>query len=116
MEQQLFFYLVGLKMELPKNQFLIFFKLNKLVEDYHLLLPSKPLEGDFCCLENIDFWPLKLSQFLGNILTSFFLKKSEITHSKGILLRKIKINTKKLQQKFWGYFFLLGLIWCGITP
>jgi hypothetical protein len=55
MEQQLFFYLVGLKMELPKNQFLIFFKLNKLVEDYHLLLPSKPLEGDFCCLENIDF-------------------------------------------------------------
>jgi hypothetical protein len=30
-------------------------KLDKLVEDDHLLLGSKPLEGDFCCLENIDF-------------------------------------------------------------
>jgi hypothetical protein len=31
--------------------FLIFFKLGKLVEDYHLLLSSKPLEGDFIFLE-----------------------------------------------------------------
>jgi hypothetical protein len=38
-----------------KKVFLIFFKLGKLVDDYHLLLPSKPLEDDFCCLENIDF-------------------------------------------------------------
>jgi hypothetical protein len=45
----------SLKMELPKKVILIFFKLGKLVEDYHLLLPSKPLEDDFCCLENIDF-------------------------------------------------------------
>jgi hypothetical protein len=36
-----------------KNIFLIFLKLGKLVED--LLLASKPLEGDLCCLENIDF-------------------------------------------------------------
>jgi hypothetical protein len=42
-------------MELPKNVFLIFFKLGKKVEDYHLLLTSKPLEVNFCCLENIDF-------------------------------------------------------------
>jgi hypothetical protein len=34
----------------PKIIFLIFFKHDKLVENYHLLLPSKPLEGDFCCL------------------------------------------------------------------
>jgi hypothetical protein len=46
-----FFYLGSLNMELPKKKgFFIFFKLCKLVEDYHLLLPSKPLEGDFCCL------------------------------------------------------------------
>jgi hypothetical protein len=38
-----------------KSIFLIFFKRGKLVEDYHLFLSSKPLEGDFCCLENIDF-------------------------------------------------------------
>jgi hypothetical protein len=54
-EKQLFFYLGSLKMELPKSVFLIFFKLGKLVEDYQLLLPSKPLEGDFCCLEYMDF-------------------------------------------------------------
>jgi hypothetical protein len=27
----------------------------KLVEHYYLLFPSKPLEGDIFCLENIDF-------------------------------------------------------------
>jgi hypothetical protein len=42
-------------MELPKKVFLIVFKFDQLVEDYHLLLPSKPLEGDIFCLENIDF-------------------------------------------------------------
>jgi hypothetical protein len=45
-------------MELPKKHIfniLIIIKLGKLIEDYYLLLPSKPLEGDFCWLENIDF-------------------------------------------------------------
>jgi hypothetical protein len=42
-------------MELPKKIFLIFFKFDKLAEDYHLLLSSKPLEGDIFCLEKIDF-------------------------------------------------------------
>jgi hypothetical protein len=42
-------------MELPKKVFLIFFKLGKLVEDYHLLLPINLQEGDFYYLENIDF-------------------------------------------------------------
>jgi hypothetical protein len=58
-----------------KKVFVIFFKLSKLVEDYQLLLPSNPLDGDFCGLENIDFliWsPLKFSQFSGNIFASFF--------------------------------------------
>jgi hypothetical protein len=38
----------------PNLFFFIFFQLGKMkmVEDYHLLLLSKPLEGDFCCLEN----------------------------------------------------------------
>jgi hypothetical protein len=45
-QQQLFCLLGSLKMELPKKHiFLIFFKLGKLVEDYHLLHLSKPLEG-----------------------------------------------------------------------
>jgi hypothetical protein len=39
----------------PKTVFLIFFKLDKLVEDYQVLLPSKQLKVDFCCLENVDF-------------------------------------------------------------
>jgi hypothetical protein len=38
---------------ISQNRFLIFFKLGKLVEEYYILLPSKPLEGDFCCLELI---------------------------------------------------------------
>jgi hypothetical protein len=40
---------------LLKKIILIFVKLSKLVEDYHFLLSSKPLESNFCCLENIDF-------------------------------------------------------------
>jgi hypothetical protein len=44
------FYLRSLKMEFLKKVFLIFFKVSKLVDDYHLLLPSKPLEGYFCSL------------------------------------------------------------------
>jgi hypothetical protein len=39
------FYLGSLKMELPKKSILIVFILSKLVEDYHLLIPSKPLDG-----------------------------------------------------------------------
>jgi hypothetical protein len=31
------------------------FKLDKLVENYYLLFPLKPLEDDFDCLENIVF-------------------------------------------------------------
>jgi hypothetical protein len=42
-------------MELPKKHIFNIFKLGKPVEAYHLLSPSKLLEGDFCCLENIDF-------------------------------------------------------------
>jgi hypothetical protein len=38
-----------------KNIFLIFFKFDKLAEDCHLRLLSKPLEGDIICLENINF-------------------------------------------------------------
>jgi hypothetical protein len=34
---------------------LLFFQLSQLAEDYHLLLPSKPLEGKIFFLENIDF-------------------------------------------------------------
>jgi hypothetical protein len=34
---------------------LLFSQLSQLVEDFHLLLLSKPLEGDMFCLENIDF-------------------------------------------------------------
>jgi hypothetical protein len=59
------FYSGSLKMELPKIVFLIFFKLDKLVEDFHLFCPSKPLEVNFCCLENIDF----------RIWSPFFWKK-----------------------------------------
>jgi hypothetical protein len=35
--------------------FLIFFKLDKLVEDYQLIFPSEPFDVDFCCLGNIHF-------------------------------------------------------------
>jgi hypothetical protein len=49
------FKLRSLKMELLKKHILIFFKLGKVVKDYQLLLPLKALDGDFCCLENIDF-------------------------------------------------------------
>jgi hypothetical protein len=52
----IFFYLLGVTENgITQKTFLIFFKLGKLIEDYHLLLPSKPLEDEFCCLENIDF-------------------------------------------------------------
>jgi hypothetical protein len=50
-----FFYLGSLKMELPKKHIFNIFKFDKLAEDYHLLLSSKPLKGDIFCLENIDF-------------------------------------------------------------
>jgi hypothetical protein len=56
-QQQLFFSLLGVTENgiTQKPYFYYFFKLGKLVEDYHLLLPLKTLEGGFCCLENIDF-------------------------------------------------------------
>jgi hypothetical protein len=41
------FYFGLLKWNYPKNVFLIFFKFGQLVEDYHLPLPSKPLEGEY---------------------------------------------------------------------
>jgi hypothetical protein len=44
------------KWNYPKSLFLIFFKFDKLVKNYQLLLPSKPLDADFCCLKNIDLW------------------------------------------------------------
>jgi hypothetical protein len=57
-QQKRCFFLLGghWKWNYPKRVFLIFLKLSTLIENYHLLLPSKSLEGDFCCLENIDFW------------------------------------------------------------
>jgi hypothetical protein len=49
-QQQLFFSIGvtenGTQKTLPLNVFLIFFKLGKVVEDYHFLLLSKPLEGE----------------------------------------------------------------------
>jgi hypothetical protein len=66
-QQQQFFYVGSLKMELLKKVFLIFFKYDKLAEDYHLLLSSKPLEGDIFCLENIDFILIILIKLLSNI-------------------------------------------------
>jgi hypothetical protein len=52
-----YFFLLGVTENgiTQKKVFLIFFKLDKLVEDYHSLLSSKPLEYDFCGLEVIDF-------------------------------------------------------------
>jgi hypothetical protein len=47
---------------LKKNVFLIYFKLSKLVEDYHFLLLSSKLLNHCCCLENIDFWILCIEQ------------------------------------------------------
>jgi hypothetical protein len=79
-QQQPFFFTWGhLKWNYPINIFLIFFKLRKLVEDYYLLLPSKPLEGDFCFFRKYYF------------LANFWFT-SEITHFRGVLIRKIKKN------------------------
>jgi hypothetical protein len=48
-KQQQLFFLLGVTENgiTQKNVFLILFKFDKLAEDYHLLLSSKPLEGDF---------------------------------------------------------------------
>jgi hypothetical protein len=81
------------KWNCPKTVFLIFFKLYKLLEDYHLLLLSKLLEGDFCCLENIDFWIWSNLKF-SHILKVYFNQKN---------------NTNKLQQQFLRLLFLHGL-------
>jgi hypothetical protein len=56
-QQQHFFVLLGVtENRITQNYvFFIFFKFGKVVEDYHLLFPSKPLEGDIFYLVNIDF-------------------------------------------------------------
>jgi hypothetical protein len=78
------------KWSYPKSKFLIFFKFGKLVEDYLLLFPSKPLVVNIFCFRK--YWFLNtvtpeivsvFCQYLGH----FFWK---ITHFKGILIRKIK--------------------------
>jgi hypothetical protein len=86
------FYLGSLKMELPKNLFLILFKLGKLVEDYHLLLPLKPLEGDFCLFKKYRFLNMVTSEIfsvLWKYLSQFFfLQQSE------------KITTTNFEESF----------------
>jgi hypothetical protein len=66
-QQELFFLFVVTENGITQKLYiLIFFKLGKLVVDYHLLLPSKPQKSDIFGLENIDFGmlsPLKFSQF-----------------------------------------------------
>jgi hypothetical protein len=101
------------KWNYPKSKFLIFFKFGKLVEHYLMLLPSKPLDWDFLLFRK--YWILntvtsEIFSVFWKYLGQFFLENKV---KKRIL--KVK-NTKKLHQQFLRLFFLLRLIWCGITP
>jgi hypothetical protein len=95
----------------------IFYKkriFNIFQEDYHLLLQSKPLEGAFVLFRKYRFLNMVTSEIFSGFwkyLGQFFWpKQSDITHFKDILIRKIKKNTKKLQQKILRLFFFTWVV------